>query len=96
MHDNNEIPTAIPKFSGSIETVELVRIFFHVEVTGTPNMAAISRKYIFSSVYLNVYTNEIPIAICLGSVIHCDWCELRIHSGIGVAGKSKIVIINRK
>jgi hypothetical protein len=53
MHDNNEIPTAIPKFSGSSETVELVRIFSHVQVTGTPNMAAMNRKYTYSVVYIS-------------------------------------------
>ena len=59
MKKGHKIPTAIPTFSGSNNTVGSMWMLSDVEVTGKSNMAPINRKYMSNNLYL---CNEIPTA----------------------------------
>jgi len=54
--NNNEIPTAMPMFSRSGNTTEVLRRMPDVRIGDKSNMAAINRKYIWIHAYLSLYT----------------------------------------
>jgi len=72
MHDRNEIPTSIPMFSRSDDTIKLPRRLSDVRTMEKSKMAAINRKYRYEIAYISASihnNNEIPTTIPMFSTL---------------------------